>query len=375
MKIKSITKVPVSETHYDITVAKDHNFFANNVLTHNCNTSAVNAIIVGVNRGLNPVDDLDIIQMAGRAGRFGMAPYGNVFLICDSPSLWKQKIENPKSVTSTLLDTHALAFHLCAEIRNGIVFDANSMYQWYTRTLASIQEPLEKEKVDDVLNSLQNWKAIKVLENGTFEITALGKVAATLYYHPEDVYHWASCLKHMDNKNLWKSDLCLAYLVAAPTMQLPYIPKAEQEDVIAYMDSLKSKWGSGPKLKASSLSRDIHDLLGGSKPTPQCRPIQNDSERITGALTWISGILRVNKPEFFKILPIRLRYGCSEELSQLCMLPGIGIAKAKKLAALGITTWKDIVKQPSKVQQVIGEKGLKKTVDTARLLMRRDYEM
>jgi replicative superfamily II helicase len=204
----------------------------------------------------------------------------------------------------------------------------------------------------------------------------LGKVAATLYYHPEDCHFWATCLKHIDNNNLWQSDLCLSYMLAAPTMQLPYIPRNEQEDVIDYMNSLQSKWRSGPRLKASTLARDLHELLNGSKPTPQCRPIQMDAERITGALTWIMGILRVNRPDFIKIFPIRIRYGCSAELALLCRLPGIGVVKATKLARMGITTMTDVYKNVSKVQSVVGEKSVKKVIDAARALSRQDnYDM
>jgi replicative superfamily II helicase len=112
MKIKSITRRPATGKFYDISVAKNHNFLANGCLAHNCNTSAQNAVIVGTYRGIQPVDELDILQAAGRAGRFGKAPYGNVYLICDNIPEWKEKVAHPRDVTSTLLDTYALAFHL-----------------------------------------------------------------------------------------------------------------------------------------------------------------------------------------------------------------------------------------------------------------------
>jgi replicative superfamily II helicase len=38
-------------------------------------------VIVGVNRGLIKVDELDVIQMAGRAGRYGIDDEGFVHLI------------------------------------------------------------------------------------------------------------------------------------------------------------------------------------------------------------------------------------------------------------------------------------------------------
>lgn len=373
MKIKSIKQISVVENYYDITVDHNHNFFANGILVHNCNTSAQNAIIVGTSRGMNEVDSLDIIQEAGRAGRFGMAPVGNVFLICDSPPKWQEKVNNPKDVASTLLNTHALSFHLCAEIKNSVVFNAESLLDWYQRTLASIQQPLNSDQIAEVLNSLVNWKAIKI-EKDQYEITPLGKVSGTLYFHPEDVYHYYTCFKHIDSRNLWDSDLCLAYALAAPTAQLPYIPRNEQESVYDYMSGLKQKWGSGPPLKASTLARDLHDLLGGSKPTPQCRSVQFDSERIAGAIQWIAGISHISREDMIQILPLRLRYGVSKKLVQLVQLPGVGVVKAKKLAAMGICTWSDVVRNAAKVQSVVGIKGVKKVIDTARILMRTETQ-
>lgn len=372
MKVTSIIRRPSTGKFYDISVAKNHNFLANGYLVHNCNTSAQNAVIVGVHRGINEVDELDIIQAAGRAGRFGKSPVGNVYLICDNTSTWRQRIANPRNVTSTLLDTHALAFHLCAEIKNGIITNYETMYLWYNRTLASIQAPLTKDKIDEVIKSLTDWKAIKVSEDGTLEITPLGKVAATLYYHPEDVFHWYSCFRHIDMNNLWHSDLCLSYALSAPTMQLPYITRAEQPTVDVYFNGLRPLWRGGPQLRQSTLARDVHDLLSGDKPQPQVRQMQSDAERITGAITWIAGIARIQRPDLLTILPLRLKYGCSRELVMLVQLPGIGAARAKKLAAMGITTWQDVLKNPTKVARVTGEKNLKKVSDSARFLIRQN---
>lgn len=46
MLIKAVTRRPASGNFYDVTVAKNHNFLANGVLVHNCNTSAQNVVIV-----------------------------------------------------------------------------------------------------------------------------------------------------------------------------------------------------------------------------------------------------------------------------------------------------------------------------------------
>lgn len=376
MKIKSIIKRPITGKFYDLTVAHNHNFLANNILVHNCNTSAQNAVIVGVHRGINEVDELDIIQEAGRAGRFGKAPVGNVFLICDNVSTWKERIHNPRHVTSTLLNVHALAFHLCAEIKNRVITDYTSLYTWYNRTLASIQKPLTPEMIDDVLRQLEAWYAIKI-EGDQLDITPLGKVAATLYFHPEDVHHWYTCFKHINQHNLWHEDLCMAYALAAPNYQLPYIQRNEMETVQEYFNSLRPKWGRGPMLKQSTLARDVYNQIVGHETntySPTLKTFQYDAERIISAINWACGIAHIPKYDALMILPLRLKYGVSQELIQLVQLPGIGKVRAKKLSAMGITTWEDVIKHPTKVQQAVGAKNIQNVLRNARMLLRKNNE-
>ena len=339
-------------------------------LAFGVDTSAQNAIIVGVHRGMNDVDELDVIQMGGRAGRFGKSPYGNVYLICDNTNLWRQKMENPRKVTSTLADTHALAFHLTAEIANKQIFDFDSLFQWYQNTLASIQAPLQKEQIDQVIKALEGWEAIKIDERGLINITPLGRVAATLYFHPEDVFHWKACLRHINDKNLWKSDVSIAYLFASPTACLPYIPRSEEPAVAAYMDTLRQVWGAGSYLKASTLATDLHDWLSAGKSSPQIRPITIDAERITGAIAWISGLIRIDRPDMLKVLPIRIRYGVSAELCDLVQIKGIGAVRARKLATYGVLTFTDVLRNPKKVASVMGEKNVDKIMAEVKVLMR-----
>ena len=78
MRIKSIKKIYKESNHIDITTEKNHNFFANNILTHNCNLPARNVVITGTTMGIQEVDELNIIQMCGRSGRFGIDDRGFV---------------------------------------------------------------------------------------------------------------------------------------------------------------------------------------------------------------------------------------------------------------------------------------------------------
>ena len=60
------------------------------------NLPARNVVILGVHRGIAEVDELDIIQMAGRAGRYGIDDAGFVYLICPDGSAPHWKFPEPK---------------------------------------------------------------------------------------------------------------------------------------------------------------------------------------------------------------------------------------------------------------------------------------
>ena len=66
--------------------------------------------------------------------------------------------------------------------------------------------------VEGVVSKLAMWNAVDMDDRGLFTCTPLGVVAATLYYHPKDVHHWASCLAYIDQNDLWENTHAIAYL-------------------------------------------------------------------------------------------------------------------------------------------------------------------
>ena len=363
MKVKSIVKRKATGKFFDITVAKNHNFVVNGCLVHNCNTSAQNAVIVGNHRGLDPIDELDIIQAAGRAGRFGKSPEGHVWFICDSVDDWETRIQNPKNVESTLLDEDTLSFHLCAEIRNRVITNIQTLHDWYERTLSVIQKPLTPTMVEGVVSKVAMWNAVDMDDRGLLTCTPLGVVAATLYYHPKDVHHWASCLAYIDQNDLWENTHAIAYLLSPPTIWLPYIPRKDELRVLAAQQELLKVWKY--RVVISSIFADLVDLLNGEQPTIAAKAVRQDIDRIVGALSWIAGIKRVVNVSMVNLLSLRVKYGVPVELATLCSIPGVGAARAKNLYDAGISSLMGVVNNPDIVKQVLGGKVGADVVESA----------
>lgn len=156
------------------------------------NLPARNVIVVGIHRGLQEVDELDIIQMAGRAGRYGIDNEGHVYLIIPEGTTWdwQEIFRNPRPVTSVLKDHQVMAFHTLAEIQNRVITNSLTMLKWYQRSLAYFQG--EEFNIDDAKGLLDDLEKMEMVINKEthYTLTGLGRVSGWLYYSPYDVYGW-----------------------------------------------------------------------------------------------------------------------------------------------------------------------------------------
>ena len=328
------------------------------VVAWGSNLPARNVVIVGTVRGINEVDELDIIQMAGRAGRFGIDPKGDVFLICKNSYEWSQRVKRPRDVTSTLIEKGILGFHILAEIKTGSVYNKATLEKWFDRTLARIQLDIPKEMVEEVLRDLEFWGMMVVTEIGYYKVTRLGRVSADLYYFPADIFHWSVAFGRVNSGDLWNNDLAIAYsLGTVPSWQMNYIPKEAEERVRRFTQEV-AKLPGFDKTYSSVIAADAYDLLVGHSTSLSMRNVQYDAPRICQTLAQIDRVKGWKVPEFWNTLQLRIKYGAPAEIAQLCAIPGIGVARAKKLNAGGITKFEDFLedKNHRKIGLALGDK-------------------
>jgi replicative superfamily II helicase len=321
------------------------------------NLPARNVVIVGTHRGINEVDELDIIQMSGRAGRYMIDPEGDCFLITENPGEWAYRVKNPRPVLSTLLDPGILGFHILAEVMTRNVTDRYSLDRWFERTLAKIQQEVRPDLVEEVLDKLQKWEMLVITEGGEYRITRLGAVSANLYYLPQDIYSWAVNFSQIENKGLWESDLALSWAIgSAPSWDIGYVPKDADERVRKYMDALKEA-AFFEKVWPTVIASDLYDHILGLEKRITVRNIQFDAARICQALSAIDRAKGWNRGAFWKSMELRLKYGATAEVAELCVLPGVGVVRASKLYDRGIKSLADFRKREnsSLVKSVLGE--------------------
>ena len=192
------------------------------------NLPARNVVIVGVHRGITPVDELNIIQMAGRAGRLKYDTEGHVFMILPhgSADYWIGKFKNPRPVTSVLKNRRKLAFHVLAEIHRNSIKTESDLVNWYERSLAFRQEA-QKFSEKEAKWILQDLKRLNMIysKSSKLKTTSSGNLSAIMYYPPYDVHAWYRNFKSVFRNNLASNDIALAWAIGTVPSNKKYVPK------------------------------------------------------------------------------------------------------------------------------------------------------
>jgi len=328
---------------------------------------ARNVIILGDKRGMTEIDVLDIIQMAGRAGRLGVDPDGTVYFINSSIGLWKYKVEQKRAVQSQLLDPEIMGFHILSEIRLKEIQTREDLHKWFEKTLCKIQFAIQFDTgfIDEVFESLLKYGMIKVNEEEKFELTALGLISVLYYIWPRDAVHLKKWMELITAHGLWKDDHALAILLGGiPSIQLPYVPRDMQMQVQDFMHEVVAKGFPTDGVRDSVYIASTYQALTQGKHDFYLRNIQRDQARYEAVVKMINKFYKVGiGMKDYRIANAIVKYGVNRDCAHLCLIPDIGKARAEKLMAAGILEYSHIKRAneaeiKAAVGVIIGEKIL-----------------
>lgn len=345
---------------------------ATSTLAWGCNFPARRVIITGVHRGTTEVETYDIMQMAGRAGRVGYDPKGDVYiLVPDKQSDYHiDRLSIPQEINSQLLNYvgdednphyKTLAFHLVSEIHHGEIKTIEDIHNWYERSLARFQAvDLDDSVVDKTLELLMQVGAIKEVE-GIYEATSIGKVSSMFYYSPFDVSDLRRNFRFLFMKNLENNDYALSMALGnIDSIRMGFVTKNEKEEMSDYLNIIKKSFGEVYLDSSVKGGYAYFCLLRGMDPGPfnsLARGLQLDFERAASVLNALDNMAaKWNKKNYFKTVALRITYGVRAELVNLCRIPNIGKARAEKLYSAGFRLPKDLVGNFDKVKQVLNMK-------------------
>lgn len=334
---------------------------ATSTLAWGCNLPARRVIVTGVHRGLQEVENYDIQQMIGRAGRPKYDPMGDAYILVpeNGKNEWVKKIKVKSPIKSTLLDTvgsldnphyKTLAFHIVSEIHQGHVKTSEGFHKWFRRSLAHYQDQgFNDEVVDRTITLLQQYRAILV-EGDEYKCTAIGKVASMFYYSPFDVSNFRRNFKFLFDNSLQSEDYALSMALGnIDTFRWGVVSRKERDAMSQFETRVKKLYGENSFTNAAiKHGYSYFLLLKGRKNIPEFQSLQGalqgDLERtiqVLNALDTMSA--KWGRHSWFRNLKLRLQYGVTSDLVELCQIPNVGQARAKKLKSKRIRNVEDFL--------------------------------
>jgi len=357
-------RVEVSERFHDKNDIRI--IVATSTLAWGVNLPARRTIIVGVHRGMNEVEPLDVKQMCGRSGRVGYDEKGDAHILLPESRFarFKSWCQNIPPIMSTMNDQDILAFHIISEIAEGEVYDIESLMNWYNRSLAAFQSNyLDRIDAETLLFKLTKSKVIEK-KGSQYSVTKLGKVASLLYYSPYTISGWYQNFNSIFNQHV-VDDISISWALCNINENSEnYIGRDLKKIATNFIKKCNEK-GLNVSDGCASVGIAFYACLSFDESLGQIKGrVKFDIERTISALKLIDSMYaKWDKNKFWDQLQLRIVYEVSEAQTELCGLKGIGGMKARRLFANGIKTIEDLKAKKFQSIQALGEVTYNKVME------------
>ena len=329
--------------------------------------------------GMQPIPVLEYKQMAGRAGRPRLDPYGEAVLVAKSYEefifLFEKYIEaEAEDIWSKLGTENALRTHVLSTISNGFAQTKEELMDFLEATFFAFQYSNFglSTVVDECLNFLRQEEMLEKTEALT--PTSFGKLVSRLYIDPLSAALIAKGLK--EAKSL--SELTLLHLVCStPDMRLLYMRNQDYQEINDYVmahadefvkvpspfDITEYEWFLG-EVKTSLL---LVDWIKEKSENDICLKFgtgEGDIHAFADIAEWImhvaaqlAGLLDLKGAKEAAELEKRIHYGAAPELMDLLDIRGIGRVRARRLYEAGFRSSSELAEaDPKKVAVLLGSK-------------------
>lgn len=361
---------------------------ATSTLAWGCNLPARRVIVTGIHRGLTTVENYDIWQMVGRAGRPRYDPRGDAYILV--PESKKQesiaKIKEKMPIKSTMLDYvgtetnphyKTLAFHVVSEIHNGNVKTKEGFHVWFRKSLAYHQNHLfNDEIIDKTISLLEQYRAI-VVENGEYKCTAVGKIASMYYFSPFDVSDLRRNFKMIFEQKMEDNDFALAMAMGnIDSNKWSITNRYEKEQMFNFESKVKRMFGENTFLPGAVKHGCVYYNMLKGKTVDVFSSLQagltTDLERTMQVINSIDSMsCKWDKQQWLKIFKLRLQYGVEADIVDLVRIPNVGNVRANRLKNSKIKSLADFVKYDSDTlskTMKCSKKLAEEALDAAKLL-------
>jgi helicase len=337
--------------------------------------------------GMAPIPVGEYKQMAGRAGRPHLDPYGEAVLIAKSEEACQDLFEAyidapPEEVASQCNSENALRTHILSLIATRFVQSRGEVLSFMGETYYAYEHQGLRSTIHETVDRAIDWlvDAEMVTEFGDrLEATEYGDMVSRLYIDPRSAEAIVAALR----KAPAYADIGLLELICeTPDMLTLFLRKDDPEIIDRFLgDHRADLWTSVPygsdeleafysSVKTAMLltewSEEVTDAMICEHFNVGPGDIHNKVETAVWLIHAASRLAYLfNRPLAKPVaeLGIRVKDGIKKELLPLIRLRGIGRVRARRLFDLGMTTPEEIrAAGIRKVAPILGEKTAAKVI-------------
>ena len=296
-------------------------------------------IVVGARRGMERVAINELAQMIGRAGRKQDGGECHADIILDTKDFSVVSSELDKGgklrVESSITDCRSMAFHILPQISDGGVETVEEVESWLSKTLMVFQGG--SANAGDALELLENAGAVKV-DGGKVQATNLGRIAASLYFHAEDVKAWLDNFTELFREGLHDEETGAAWALGNVPVERAVGDFSDQWEVVG---ACRDSMSQGLSVREGSLINVVMwwCVMGGApagKMRHKALAMREDFGRIRKALEELDkGVARWGMEEYFEKLALRVSRGIPMKIFNICSW-GVSKSLAHHLYNMGV---------------------------------------
>ena len=309
--------------------------------------------------GMVPIPVMEYHQMAGRAGRPHLDPYGEAVLIARDaasvPALFEWYIDAPpEEIHSQCRDETALCAHILSLIASGFAHSREDLAGFMKKTFYHHENPSANGLERALCGVTAYLKTAGMISetNGALHATEFGFIVSQLYLDPRSAELIADTLPTAGS---FSDESLLHLLCSTPDMMSLYIRQRDLEYLVRYINSHGDDLWITPSsrddeayfraVKTSMLLSDWEDEVPEQTLCERYGVSPGDIFSTVDAVAWLlhaaGRLARIFRPEFSGPVTeceICVKNGIRRELLPLIRLRNIGRVRARRLYNNGITT-------------------------------------
>ena len=351
------------------------------------NLPARRVIIKGYRRydanfGLTPIPVLEYKQMAGRAGRPRLDPYGESVLIAKTydelEELMQQYVlAEVEKIWSKLGSENALRTHILSTIATGFAQNMDELLEFMRGTFYSTQqEPWSLKAVIEKVIVFLVEKKFVIEKNGLFA-TGLGELVSRLYIDPLSASMILDGMERIEAKGIRYNELTLLHLISkTPDMRPLYLRSNDYEWISDFIMEHSGEFVQIPpqfmkdyewflsEVKTACVMLDWINEVKEDQIVKKFGIGEGDIRALSETSLWlVHSMAELAKDQKRSCsvkaneLAHRVEFGAGPELLELIQIRGIGRVRARKLYTAGIRSMEALrTADLNMVARIIGTK-------------------